>query len=614
MTARPAYLSVIVPTHNVDSWVGECLQSILSQSYEWLEVIVVDDHSDDGTVALVQDFVDNDSRVSLIRADDRGGANARNLGVAVAGGDYLVFADGDDIVPQGAYRAMVRSLEASGSDLVIGDFLKFSPTRTWRPSTNWPAYGTTAHGVDLAAKSSLIRGRACWNKMFRLDFWRAQGILFPEVARSNDIVPMVTALTTARGIDIVPDFVYLYRERVGDSSMTSAAGTVRSVLSYFSQEVECGRLLALMGEKSIMSQYGSLILMADGWVHLTRFLAAVDDTASRSGKGDLCNNVAELIALIPAYYFNRANVVHQVIFTLVAARRLDLAVLVHRTLTDLDRGESAPPEFRARWIEIAQVVSDVLDGSHTLAAQILQVELIKPLLLEAPTMLDPMLLERMRQVSAFAAALPKSAIGNPDANTIMDAAFTNSPGRVRHLAMLRNVTAVQLGRPRLIAGLLILEGSLTGLPMGGSAVVTASRRGSSESEVLATLRPRNRASSERGESLGIEAARPVAWRRTIRPTALRSPGTWEVRVTVASHDGTQMTSPLRSSDPLFQVPANRFARVVVMESPRSNAAVLIASRRPIGLRLVTVLARRMPTLARSVKRVVKSNFGHSPRR
>ncbi|MCY7287883.1 MAG: glycosyltransferase, partial [Cryobacterium sp.] len=320
MTHRPPYLSVVMPTHNVDTWVGECLHSILAQNFADLEVIVVDDHSSDQTVALVQRIAARDSRVILISADSFGGANARNLGAAAAGGDYLVFADGDDIVPQGAYRAMVTSLEQSGSDMVIGDFLKFSPIRTWRPSASWPAYRTEAQGLDLANATSLIRGRACWNKMLRRSFWQAEGILFPEVARSNDIVPMVTALTTARGIDVVHDVVYLYRERAGGSSMTSRAGTTGSVLSYFSQEVECGRLVQAQNDEALLAQYASLILQADGWVHLERFLAAVDVTDPQ-GVAELCSRVAELTVMMPAANFNRANLMRQVIFALVAAQR-----------------------------------------------------------------------------------------------------------------------------------------------------------------------------------------------------------------------------------------------------------------------------------------------------
>jgi glycosyltransferase involved in cell wall biosynthesis len=129
-------LSVIVPTHNVDVYVEECILSILRQNVDGMEVIVVDDHSSDGTLSILRRFEDADSRVTVIEALGFGGGNARNVGARLARGRFIVFADGDDILPDDAYCAMVNALENSGSDLVVGRFLKFSATRTWDPTKN----------------------------------------------------------------------------------------------------------------------------------------------------------------------------------------------------------------------------------------------------------------------------------------------------------------------------------------------------------------------------------------------------------------------------------------------------------------------------------------------
>lgn len=270
--AESVKLSVVVPTHNVAPWVAETMRSILAQRVDTMEVIVVDDHSTDGTRDLLERIADEDHRVRVVDAVSRGGGTARNIGIDHARGDYLVFADGDDLIPDGAYAALVESLDASGSDIAFGDYLKFSPTDVWRPTQNWPAYAAPQSGIRFDDEPSLIFGRPCWNKAFRRSFWERESIRYPDVPRSNDIVPMVTAYLAAKTVDVVEQVVYLYRERPGTSSMTSRAGSPESLVSYLGQELGCARLIARSASSKLLAPYRSLVLDRDGWVHLAKHL------------------------------------------------------------------------------------------------------------------------------------------------------------------------------------------------------------------------------------------------------------------------------------------------------------------------------------------------------
>lgn len=265
-------LSVIVPTHNVGAWVREMLQSVLSQSLDDLEVIVVDDHSEDDTVDVVKRLAAADPRIRLMSATHRGGGSARNEGVAHARGRFLAFADGDDLIPDGAYAAMVDSLRETGSDIVVGDYLKFSTVDTWRPTDSMPAFDQPAVGTTLAENPTLIYSRPCWNKVFRRDWWRNNDLSYPDVPRSNDIVPMVRAYLSSARIDVVPDVVYLYRERPGTGSMTAKADTAASILSYLDQETVCAALVAENGDPGLARTYARLIYDRDGYRHVSRYL------------------------------------------------------------------------------------------------------------------------------------------------------------------------------------------------------------------------------------------------------------------------------------------------------------------------------------------------------
>jgi hypothetical protein len=273
-------ISVVMPVHNIGPWLRECLSSLLDDQDVDLEVIAVDDASTDDGWEILEERAATDPRLRPVRNTGKGGASARNYGVELARGEFLAFVDGDDLVPRDAYRAMLDAIQASGSEMVVGSFLKFFPSRTWRPTTPWPAWHEERRGVTLVEQPSLIRNRACWNRLFRLDFWRAQGIMFPSVPRSNDVVPMTRALVAACSIDVVRDTVYLYRARPGASSMTARAHGAENFVSYMRQEQQSLELTSSLGDAGMRALHESLFARNDGWVHLRTFLAGSGIAAS----------------------------------------------------------------------------------------------------------------------------------------------------------------------------------------------------------------------------------------------------------------------------------------------------------------------------------------------
>lgn len=253
-------LSIVTITKNVDQWIDDCLRSILEdQGWEdspgGFELIVVDDKSTDSTREILAEYAAADPRVRVIDNPNSGGGNARNEGMAVARGKYLSFVDGDDLVPPGAYRAMLRSILETGSDMVVGDFMHFNDRRAWRPPRKWSEGTHAVQGTTLRKTPELIRSRTVWNRMYRLDFLKQAGVQFPNVPRANDIVPMTVALLAAKSVDIIPEFVYLYRHRPGGTSMTARAGQIAGYKSYLTQESICSKLILATKDPGIIREY-----------------------------------------------------------------------------------------------------------------------------------------------------------------------------------------------------------------------------------------------------------------------------------------------------------------------------------------------------------------------
>lgn len=354
MSAR---LSVVVPVHDVGPWIGEQLDCILRQP-DVLEVIVIDDHSDDGTAEVVRRAAERDDRLRLHSAVTPGGAAARNLGIDLAAGAFLAFADGDDLVPDGAYRRLLEALERSDAPMAIGRHLKFSSGATWEPMSPW--YDVSRQDtVDLDGLPELLANRACWNRVFRTAFLRGAGIRFPEVPRSNDIVPMVRAMDAADSIAMVPEVVYLYRDRPGTSSMTARAAGIDGTLSYLAQEEE---VAAVLTHRSlpVRQEHARVVLDADGWVHLRQFLLAEH---SATDIMRLMAAVRTLLAVIPTNGRDNVASERRLLWALLAVGEGDAAVRFVRAAHTAGGAAGAAAEHLDAWSDALEAVDRTPDAT-----------------------------------------------------------------------------------------------------------------------------------------------------------------------------------------------------------------------------------------------------------
>ena len=112
-------ISVIVPVYKVEKYLNRCVQSIASQTYENLEIILVDDGSPDNCGVLCDEWVQKDSRIKVVHKENGGLSSARNAGVAVATGAYVGFVDSDDYIHPQMYEKLYEALVENGADISI---------------------------------------------------------------------------------------------------------------------------------------------------------------------------------------------------------------------------------------------------------------------------------------------------------------------------------------------------------------------------------------------------------------------------------------------------------------------------------------------------------------
>jgi len=368
-------LSVVMPTHNVATWLPDAIESVLAQEVESLELIIVDDRSTDGSAEIIAKYASQDSRIRVTKMVGSGGGRARNAGVTAAAGDYLVFADGDDIVPRGAYPALLKSLRASGSEFAVGKFLKFSIDRTWNPTAKWRFVSKPHRGAKLADLPDLIRNRAVWNKMFRLDFWESTGVRFSDAVRSNDIVPMVRVMLEANEIDVVTDNVYLYRERPGATSMSNRAAGLAGLLSYLQEERNCLELLVSATQSGalappVLRDYFNMFYNSDGWLHLRKAAIALSTADAKT--------LAKVAQQVRVFALALEHTGNQSIITKTPRNKILVFELAEADEANLLVNLAADGSFEwQRHREVA--VSNVLESAGELLERLVSLNSVRPL-------------------------------------------------------------------------------------------------------------------------------------------------------------------------------------------------------------------------------------------
>ncbi|GAA1811008.1 bifunctional glycosyltransferase family 2 protein/CDP-glycerol:glycerophosphate glycerophosphotransferase [Actinomadura chokoriensis] len=207
-------LSVVVPFHNTEEYFRECLESLAGQTLRDLEVILVDDGSTDGSAVVAKEMCARDQRFRLFTREQEGPGPARNAGVRQARGEYLAFADADDVVQKDAYARLAGSLDRTGSDMASGNVERMDADRKWQSPLHDGVFTESCSRTHVSSKPVLMRDRTPWNKVYRREFWTEARLEFPTGFYEDPPVS-ARAHALAKSVDVLSETVYYWRKRPG---------------------------------------------------------------------------------------------------------------------------------------------------------------------------------------------------------------------------------------------------------------------------------------------------------------------------------------------------------------------------------------------------------------
>lgn len=217
MSQKQSLISVIIPIYNVEKFLDHCIQSILNQTYQNLEIILVDDGSPDGCGAICDSYAKKDDRIKVIHKENGGLSSARNAGIDICHGDFIYCLDSDDYIDSTMLERLYQSITKANAQLAFcniqyidtdGKFLTSKdsyreydlPDAVWTPEDFWYYY-------EHIGKIPCV---VTWNKLFKRELFFT--FRYPIGKIHEDEFALHYLIADCKKICCISDRLYFYRQ------------------------------------------------------------------------------------------------------------------------------------------------------------------------------------------------------------------------------------------------------------------------------------------------------------------------------------------------------------------------------------------------------------------
>ena len=202
-------VSIIVPVYNTEKYLAKCLDSLINQILQDIEIVCVNDGSTDNSLDILNEYASKDSRIKIINQENKMQGAARNAGTTIATGEYIGFVDSDDWVDLDYYEKLYNCAKKYDSDIALATNVRVKKDSTKKRLniTEEKTYKTLQEKIDVCEQ---WRNECPTNKIYRLEMLRKNHIKWPEMMYCEDKLFTMKAIYYANGIVTVPDTYYYY--------------------------------------------------------------------------------------------------------------------------------------------------------------------------------------------------------------------------------------------------------------------------------------------------------------------------------------------------------------------------------------------------------------------
>lgn len=317
-------ISVIVPVYNVERYLIDCVDSIITQSYENLEIILVDDGSTDNSGIICDSYLSKDARVRVIHQDNRGLSAARNSGIDISKGEYIGFVDSDDCIHPEMYGRLLKDIIDYDVLLSFCQFKRFKDGGLIEePSLNKNASLYSPHDVIY---ESLVGERwwEAWTKLYHRSLFSS--LRFPEGRTNEDYAIMMFIYDLCEKVAVNWNHLYFYRLREGSITTSSINShkfdqiqNSQEVLSYMKEHypdcVQPAEAILLTAAQGLLTKLynGRYKGFEDQEINLYKVIKECSPSFISNGYISITQRVLLFAASVHPLFFRFLNSIHHIL-------------------------------------------------------------------------------------------------------------------------------------------------------------------------------------------------------------------------------------------------------------------------------------------------------------
>lgn len=213
-------ISIIIPVYKIEKFIDKCINSIISQTYQNLEIILVDDGSPDNCPNICDKYAKMDNRIKVIHKPNGGLSDARNAGIDICKGDYIGFVDGDDYISENMYEHLLEHCIKYNADIAICGIYAIDEDYNNLSIYNPMIYNQiTLSNIQALRHLFLtfdVNFEVAWNKLYKRDlFFNKDNIRYPYGKLHEDTYTTYKLLYYANNIAVFNEPLYYYVQRNG---------------------------------------------------------------------------------------------------------------------------------------------------------------------------------------------------------------------------------------------------------------------------------------------------------------------------------------------------------------------------------------------------------------
>lgn len=257
-------VSVVIPVYNSMLYLNECLDSVVNQTLQDIEIICVDDGSTDESISILQSYAQKDSRVHIIQQQNQYAGVARNTGLEVAKGQYVIFWDSDDYFSLDALEKLYQKAVTCNADICICDAQDFdnetgnllAHNYLRKPYPEDEVFSIRTFKQNIFTFTSPVT----WNKLIRKEFLLENQIQFQKTKHINDVLGIFTAMSCADRIVTLPEKLIFYRCNRKDSLMNTYGNKKDSVFVAYRQLKDDLNKKGILDDPEILQAFNNKVL------------------------------------------------------------------------------------------------------------------------------------------------------------------------------------------------------------------------------------------------------------------------------------------------------------------------------------------------------------------